>query len=218
MAARALVLLLVLSTGCASMKQNDSEKQASTPRADELATRLAGMNVAEMAMGLASDPQVQAAQTEFPDTELYAALVEDRKRPDAVRFAAALVLKSRNAKADPAATAEAFAAGLQKDLVGWAYPWGWLWHGEDPLGHLGNTFIEIGQPAVPALTALLDDATSRSSYLGSEEATEMAMKRYRVKDFAAFYLSQITGIALPWEQNLAKRDEAIATLRAQLPK
>jgi hypothetical protein len=42
---------------------------------------------------------------------------------------------------------------------------------------------------------------------------------YRLKDFAAFYLSRITRIELPWEPNLAQRDAAIAArLRQQLPR
>jgi hypothetical protein len=45
----------------------------------------------------------------------------------------------------------------------------------------------------------------------------MAMKRYRVKDFAAFYISRIMNLEVPWEQDLAKRDEAIDRLHKQLP-
>ena len=44
----------------------------------------------------------------------------------------------------------------------------------------------------------------------------MAMRRYRVKDFAAFYLAKIFKLDLPWELDITKRDEAIATLRRRL--
>jgi hypothetical protein len=40
--------------------------------------------------------------------------------------------------------------------------------------------------------------------------------RYRVKDFAAFYLARIVGRPLAWEPDRARRDAVIATLRARL--
>ena len=215
MRALLLSLLTMLAIGCPSMKQGDP--QASSPQTDALATRLGSVDVARMATGLASDAQVQALWAETTDATLYAAIVADGKRPAPVRFAAALVLRSHGEKADPAATAEVFAAALQQDLVRAVPPWGKLWaSGGDGVGPLGAIVVELGRPAIPALTALLDDTTPRDKYPGSEEATEMRMKRYRVKDFAAFYLAKITGAALPWEQDLARRDEAIARLRAQV--
>jgi hypothetical protein len=198
------------------MKPSDSAPQSSSPKIDQLAAKLAASNVAEMATSLAADPQVKAISTEYPDRALYVALVEDAHRPDRVRFAAALVLKSRAENADPQAIAQVFATALQKDLAGYAYPWGRLWADGDAVGPLGAMLVEIGRPAVPALTALLGDTTPRDTYLGSEEATDMAMRRYRVKDFAAFYLARIVGVELPWQQDLAKRDAAIANLRGKL--
>ncbi|HEX7940609.1 MAG TPA: hypothetical protein VF488_02325, partial [Gemmatimonadaceae bacterium] len=106
-----------------------------------------------------------------------------------------------------------FARALQHNLAGYAYPWGHLWASLDPVGYLGQVFVQIGRPALPALEALLDEATPRDTYLGSEEATEMAQRRYRVKDFAAVCLAQILKLELPWEPDLAKRDVAIAKLR-----
>jgi hypothetical protein len=53
-----------------------------------------------------------------------------------VRFAAALVLKSRAEKAEPKTTAQVFAAALQQDLAGSASPWGRLWADGDPLASL----------------------------------------------------------------------------------
>ena len=76
--------------------------------------------------------------------------------------------------------------------------------------------VELGRPAIPPLVARLDDAAPRDTYLGSEEATEMAMRQYRVKDFAAFYLARIAGLMLPWQPELASRDQAIARLHQQL--
>jgi len=192
-----------------------------SPQLDSLAAKLSSSKVSDMATGLASDPQVNALWKEFPDAAPYAALVVDTKRPDPVRFGAALVLLSKSAdafaKIDRPVVAKVFASALSRDLAGWAWPWGGLWATPgDAVGTLGRVFIEIGAPAVPALEALLDDTTRRSSYEGSEEATEMAMKKYRVKDFAAFYLARILKLDLPWEPNLTRRDAAIENLRKQL--
>jgi hypothetical protein len=194
----------------------------SSSTVDGLAAKLAAANISEMATGLASDPQIQALWKERPEPAPYAAIVREAGRPDAVRFAAALVLLSEQADAlwrlERPIVAQVFAAALQQDLAGWSYPWGWLWASPgDSVGTLGRVFVELGPPAVPALAALLDDPSPRTGYVGSEEATEMAMRQYRVKDFAAFYIARIRGLALPWEPSLSKRDEAIARLRAQLP-
>ena len=210
------ILASLLWTACAPMKQHDSSSQV-----DRLATRLSTCNVADMANGLSMDPQVNTVWNEYPDPGLYTALVEDAQRPAPVRFAAVLILRSKSAeqfkKTNPQAVAQVLATALKLDLAGYAAPWGWLWAPGDPLGLLGQIFIEIGRPAQQPLEALLDDTTARDTYPGSEEATEMAMRRYRVKDFAAFYLAKILKLDLPWAQDLTRRDEAIAKLRKQLP-
>lgn len=210
-----LCVLLAFAIGCASMKPSDPSSQGSSS-VEQLASRLATVNLTEMATSLAADPEVKAISGAYPDRALYATLVEDRGRPERVRFAAALMLKSRSEKADPEATAHVYAAALQHDLVGYAYPWGRLWADGDDVGPLGATLVEIGRPALPALVPLLADPAPRTAYLGSEESTDMAMRRYRVKDFAAFYLARIVGAALPWQPDLALRDEEIAKLRAKL--
>lgn len=199
------------------MNQRDS-----SPQLDSLATKLSSSNVSDMATGIASDPQVDALWKEHPDPRLFASLVADVKRPDPVRFGAALVLLSKSTEAfwklERPVLAQVFAVALKQDLAGWAFPWGWLWAAPgDPVGTLGRIFIEIGPPAIPALKGLLNDPAERSTYVGSEESTEMAMRRYRVKDFAAFYIAQILKLELPWEPDLAKRDHAIEVLRKQLP-
>lgn len=189
---------------------------------DPLVARLASSPVAEMATGLGDDPHVNDLWKEFPDPNLYASLVVDGQRAEPVRFGAAVVLfakqRERLFQIEPRALADVFASALQHNLAGYAYPWGDLWASPDPVGYLGQVFVQIGRPALPALEALLDDATPRDAYLGSEEATEMAQRRYRVKDFAALYIARILKLELPWEPDLAKRDAAIAKLRQVIPR
>ena len=202
-------------TGCGSEQPRDP-----TLPVEQLAARLASCKLTHLATALAMDPQVSEVWQQFPDARSYVALVDDARWPIDVRFAAALMLRSTGEaqlkRADPHAVAEVFAAALQHNLAGYAFSWGWLWAPGDPLGLLGQVFIEIGPPAERALEPLLDDATARDTYLGSTEATEMAGRRYRVKDFAAFYLARLANLELPWEPDLAKRDQVIGKLRVQL--
>jgi hypothetical protein len=211
------VILSVLWAGCSSMTHGNTSSNL-----DTLAARLASSQVAEMATGLGDDPHVDAIWKEFPDPDLYASLVADGHRAAPVRFGAAVVLfamrRERLFQIEPRAVADVFASALQHDLAGYAYPWGRLWASPDPVGYLGQVFVRIGRPALRALEALLDDATPRDTYLGSEEATEMAQRRYRVKDFAAVYIAQILKLELPWEPELARRDAAIARLRQAIPR
>lgn len=210
----AAALSISLSLGCAPMKPHDSDPPRSTA-ADPLAVRLAAVDLQNLAMSLGADPDVDALWRDYSDRALYVSLVEDAKRPLQVRFAAALALRARHDCADAAATAQVFATALQRDLAGYAQPWGRLWAGDDA-GVLGAAVIDLGRAAIPALTGLLDDTTPRDVYVGNEEATELAARGYRVKDFAAFYLARIAGIALAWEPDRARRDAAIATLRTRL--
>lgn len=190
------------------------------PHVDELASRLAGCKLTELATGLSMDPQVSDVWKAFPDATSYIALVEDAKRPTQVRFAAALMLRSASAvqfhQADAATMAQVFADALRDDLAGYSFPWGWLWAPGDSLGALGTVFPELGTAAQPALFALLDDDSARDIYLGSDESAAMAQRHYRVKDFAAFYLAKIANLDFPWEPEVARRDVAIARMRRQL--
>ena len=211
------VILSVLWAGCSSMTHGNASSNL-----DTLAARLASNHVEEMATGLSDDPHVDELWKEFPDPNFYASLVEDGHRADPVRFGAAVVLfakrRERLLQIEPRTVADVFASALKHNLAGYAYPWGRLWASPDPVGYLGQVFVQIGLPALPALAALLDDATPRDTYLGSEEATEMAQRRYRVKDFAAVYIARILKLELPWEPDLARRDAAIARLRQAIPK
>ncbi|HET7501828.1 MAG TPA: hypothetical protein VFK02_12515 [Kofleriaceae bacterium] len=189
-------------------------------RVDELAQRLAACRMTELATALAMDPQVSDVWRAYPDPQSYVALVEDHRRPVSIRFAAALMLRSAEQsqlpRADPHMVAQVFATALQQNLAGYAFSWGWLWAPGDSLGSLGRVFVEIGRPAEHALEPLLEDPTPLDTYLGRDQAIPMARRQYRVKDFAAFYLARISSVDLPWEPDLARRDEAIARLRSRL--
>ena len=87
--------------------------------------------------------------------------------------------------------------------------WGLLYEEED-LGVLGNRFLLFDTAAITPLVRLLNDTNGRILYEGSQEATIGNGYQFRIKDFAAFYLSKITATPIIFHpQNINKRDQAI---------
>lgn len=92
--------------------------------------------------------------------------------------------------------------------------WGLLYEEDDP-GYLGMQVIAFGEAAVPPLLDLLEDEGT-VLYEGSEEAFIGNAYGYRIKDFAAFYLSKIKAIPVTYHQELEARDQEIEALKLAL--
>jgi hypothetical protein len=141
--------------------------------------------------------------------------MDDSANPEA-RFLAAEILYDRASNFPPesvkAALAEIYTTALAQDYIGVANPWGL------PGSHevVGRHLVELGEVAVPKLIPLLDDETILL-YEGSKEATLGNSYAYRVKDFAAYFISQIRGIDYPVHQTQAERDAEIDRLKTKLP-
>ena len=90
--------------------------------------------------------------------------------------------------------------------------WGFLFE-EDDLGTLGMQYVSFGDLAMPSLIKLLNDSDDEIYYEGSEEATLGNDYQYRVKDFAAFYISKIKDIPITFYQDFEKRDAEIKRLQ-----
>jgi len=93
--------------------------------------------------------------------------------------------------------------------------WGLLYE-ENDIGYLGRQFIKFDKAALPPLVKLLDDDTGRILFEGSEEATIGNAYQYRVKDFAAFYISKIKNIPIKFYQEMNERDKEIERLKSLL--
>ncbi|WP_298516415.1 hypothetical protein [uncultured Kordia sp.] len=93
--------------------------------------------------------------------------------------------------------------------------WGLLYE-ENDLGKLGDFYVSLGEKAIPSLVKLLSYDNSEIFYEGSEEATLGNSYQYRVKDFAAFYISKIKGIPMTFYQDFDKRDAEIERLKEVL--
>lgn len=109
--------------------------------------------------------------------------------------------------------ARLFAEALRRRYTGHANAWGLLWI-DDSAGEIGGRFMALGKDSIPALRELLADTTVVDWYEGSEEATLGNRARYRIKDFAAFYLARVLGTAIPFHEDFAGRDAEIAKLVA----
>jgi hypothetical protein len=92
--------------------------------------------------------------------------------------------------------------------------WGFLYHGESP-GRLGQVFLDLGQTSTQALIDLLEEERVLL-YEGSQEATLGNSFSYRVKDFAAYYLSRIMQIPIVFHQQNDARDREILALKTKL--
>jgi hypothetical protein len=136
------------------------------------------------------------------------ALLDDRQAPIKARLLAAEALFKHDFsfldRHDNAEVARIYAEALAHHTVPAANVWGLLWI-NDRVGELGGRFVMLGADAVPALRALLDDR--------SEQATLGNGARYRICDFAAYYLARITGQSLAFHPDFAARDHEIAKLK-----
>jgi hypothetical protein len=146
-------------------------------------------------------------------------LTADAAQPLEARFLAAEVLFARDftftSRVSPAVVADIYARALEQNLTGMANSWGLLYEHDDA-GPVGIRFVMLGEPAVPALVRLLDNAGAPLTYAGSKEATVGNSYGYRIKDFAAYYLGRIRRIPVGFHSDVAERDQEIARLRQQL--
>ncbi len=113
--------------------------------------------------------------------------------------------------------AEIYAVALKNNLTGMANSWGFLYEHDDE-GPVGIRFLSISQKAVPNLEKLLDNDDQSMVYAGSKEAMVGNAYRFRIKDFAAYYISKITRIPVHYYQDHDNRDVEIEKLKAALVK
>lgn len=152
-------------------------------------------------------------------------VIESESSSPVAIFLAAEVLRFYDASVDPnsyVALAEAYAYALKQSGVDGGNTmglngnlWGLLYEEDDP-GYLGQQFIMFGNASLTPLKELLDDSSGGVLYEGSEEAISGNAYRFRIKDFAAFYISKITKIPVKFHQDFEERDREIERLRNQL--
>jgi len=146
--------------------------------------------------------------------EQLARLVFDESASHEARFLAAEIL-FRKQETFPAQDsverlAKLYAIALQNAQSGnlWGLP-----------GHLDSLpaehYVSLGESAIPTLIPLLRDERE-VVYEGSWQATYGNRYRYRVKEFAAFYISQILDIPYEVHVEPTERDAEIERLRSYI--
>ncbi len=153
-------------------------------------------------------------------------LIDDASAPQKARFVAAEVLYARDftflGRHDHGTVARIYAFALQHKLTGHLNAWGMVWYNSSA-GPAGSRMVGLGKAAIPVLRKLLEDRTVMDGYFGSEEATIGNGAKFRVRDFAAYYLSKIVDKPLalkeepPMSADYVTRDAAIEKLIAELP-
>jgi hypothetical protein len=161
--------------------------------------------------------------------EVLEQIVRDERFDDLERVLASEVLYANDPTYPPAAWAptlgQVYSRALAITGVG-AGPiplqgnlWGFMYGGDrlglEDAGVLGNHLVAAGAAAIPPLIELLDDEAP-ILYEGSHEATLGNSFRYRVKDAAAYFLGKLSGIAVPFRDEPADRDQEISRLREAL--
>ncbi len=141
-------------------------------------------------------------------------LVIDDSADIHARFLAAEILHAKQADYPPQSAETALASIYANALETTEMANLWGLPGEldaAPAKH----FVALGEAAIPALSELLQNERE-IIYAGSREATYGNSYNYRVKDVAAFYLSQILDI--PYEVHLdpSERDSEIERLRLDM--
>jgi hypothetical protein len=146
-------------------------------------------------------------------------LIKDVNAPMKARFLACEVLFEKHFIFVPdvgsETVAEIYAQALLNNYTGMANSWGFLYEHNDE-GPVGIRFIMIGKEAVPVLVKLLDNNDQSMLYDGSEEATLGNSYQFRIKDYAAFYISKIKRIPVQYHQDFKERDAEIEKLKFTL--
>lgn len=185
-----------------------------------LAQRLADDGYGETFVWPAHDETLAKVWSDPGNPARLEQLVDDTAAPAKARLVAVECLFKHDftflARHDGVVIAGIYAAALAEHVVPAANPWGLLWENEQA-GLLGGRFIMLDRSSIPALRPLLADDTVVDWYEGSEEATVGNAARYRIKDFAAFYLARIINHPLAFHADFAARDREIAALLAALP-
>ena len=154
---------------------------------------------------------------EFSPADETEAIGQVNARPDATSYHLLLTLRRNAPQAYEQIPPETRAAVLTDALRTQANlnDFGHLGPGGGYDGPAGQPLVELGEPAIGPLKALLSDDRP-APLMGSEEATLASEHEYRRSDFAFRYLSEILGREPAFAPTPAERDPAIAALRAEL--
>lgn len=208
-----IALLIQLITSCALANISQSENYNSGNNMIKLEEELISLDYEDLFLRL--DYTNLEKLWNAPD--MPSRLAELALNPEAsnkARFLAAEILFHEQSDYPPQEAIEqlvsVYADALSNADI--ANPWGLPGELGD---QAGKHFVQLGELAVPALIAMLDNKRP-VLYSGSKEATVGNSYNYRVKDFAAFYISQIRHLPYVVHEQQQTRDAEIEKLRSSL--
>jgi hypothetical protein len=188
-------------------------------RVDLLSEQLASVDPRKITDELFTSPISDSLWADGELKKEYSEVINSEIFSDTVRFNALFISYLRDRQfynsIEPGIRAELLCSALEGDFTLWHDRWGWLW-AEPKLGYVGVLVVHCGEAAIPHLLKLLSNRDSRDDYYGHEESTDMGMRQYRVKDFAAYFVAQIKDYDLPFSYNLRKRDRSIRKMKREL--
>lgn len=223
-----LVSLLTLTAGCGGRSGSDPHP---ANQGGHVTTALSPSDpiVARLAADAYGDPWNYETREAVIDaiwdeagatTDRLVAIAADEGAPIKSRFLACEVLFEHEltgiGEIGDGKVADIYVAALLGNLTGRANSWGLLYEHNDE-GPVGIRFVMIGKAAVGALRPLLADDRQTMTYEGSEEATVGNAYGFRVKDYAAYYLSKILRRPLAYHADPVDRDLAIDAFARALP-
>lgn len=146
-------------------------------------------------------------------------IIEDTDIPIKAKFLACEIFFKKDIffmqRHTPEKVADIYAQALVNNYTGMANSWGLLYEQNDD-GATGIAFLTIGEKAIPALVRLLEDERTHLKYQGSIEAAVGNSYKYRIKDFAAYYIGRIIGNPLKYYPTYEERDKQIQELKRKL--
>ena len=197
------------------MSDRSTGRSGPRPDASALANKLTELGYIEL-FHRQGEEAIDSVWDEPGAPEILDDLAVDQQASRLANFLAAEILfyKRQDYPAEHAKRqlASVYATALARDFTQMANPWGLPGKLDGPAG---GHFVALGEAAVPELANLMDDETERL-YVGSKEATLGNSFHYRVKDFAAFFMSNIRRIPFEVHEDPEARDEEIERLRESL--
>lgn len=209
--------ILLITVNLLACHSNQSTTMNNFPDKDKIIKKLVNNSYGDLFNYIVRKEVAQKA-IEDAGVEQLIVIIREEAAPMKARFFACEILEVDNrihlAVVPEQTLAQIYAQALANNYTGYANSWGFLYEHDDE-GTTGIMFLELWDKAVPALIPLLEDETQHL-YHGSREATMGNSYEFRVKDFAAYYLSKITRIPVPYHKKHEDRDQAIEKLKEGL--
>ncbi len=203
------------------MEKQDPQKKDLKKQDQELIQKLMHDHYGNFFNYLERKKAVNLVWREVNSLERLKNVVSNEKAPLKARFLACEVLFEKHfvfvGEVGAKIVAPIYVNALLSNQTGRANSWGFLYEHDDA-GPTGIRFEMIGEACIPFLIPLLDNADQTLKYMGSKDAMVGKAYQYRIKDFAAFYLSEIMNIPIKFYQDLTQRDAEVARFKQQVLK